>query len=190
MAKRKIIKINGKKCTGCGLCIPNCPEGALQMIDGKARLISDLFCDGLGARIGHCPEGAIKIEEREARPYDESKVMENIIKQGKNVIKAHLEHLRDHNATEYFNEALEILKKKKIKANVAVLGGGDIIFPIITAGVMLNTFGILSALLVMAGATFGLGLLFFMAKKKKFYPAMPFITTGIFLGIGLSYFFY
>jgi len=55
MAKRKIIKIDNDKCNGCGLCIPNCPEGALQIIDGKARLISDLFCDGLGARIGHCP---------------------------------------------------------------------------------------------------------------------------------------
>ena len=115
MAKRKIIKINEKKCTGCGLCIPNCPEGALQIIDGKARLISDLFCDGLGACIGHCPEGAITIEEREAKPYEETKIMENIVKQGKNVIKAHLEHLRDHGETEYLNQALEVLKKKNIE---------------------------------------------------------------------------
>jgi len=114
MAKRKIIRIDDKKCNGCSLCIPNCPEGALQMIDGKACLASDLFCDGLGACIGHCPEGAITIEEREAEPYNESKVMENIVKQGKNVIKAHLEHLRDHNATEYLNEALAFLKKKNI----------------------------------------------------------------------------
>ena len=76
--KRQIIEINEEKCNGCGLCIPNCPEGALQIIDGKARLISDLFCDGLGACIGECPEGAIKTIEREAEPYDEAKVMENI----------------------------------------------------------------------------------------------------------------
>jgi ferredoxin len=67
--KRKIIEIDEEKCNGCGICIPNCQEGALKVIDGKARLISDLFCDGLGACIGHCPEGAIEIIEREAEPY-------------------------------------------------------------------------------------------------------------------------
>ncbi|HPZ08944.1 MAG TPA: 4Fe-4S binding protein [Candidatus Eremiobacteraeota bacterium] len=111
---RKIIKIDEEKCTGCGLCIPNCPEGALQVIDGKARLISDLFCDGLGACIGHCPEGAITIEEREAEKYDESRVMENVIKGGKNVIKAHLEHLRDHNEMGYLQEAVNFLKSRNI----------------------------------------------------------------------------
>lgn len=85
MEKRKIIKIDEEKCTGCGLCIPNCHEGALQIIDGKARLVSDFFCDGLGACIGHCPEGAITTEEREAEEYNEKKVMQNIVKQGKNV---------------------------------------------------------------------------------------------------------
>ncbi|HUL61486.1 MAG TPA: 4Fe-4S binding protein, partial [Methanocella sp.] len=80
--KRKIINIDEDKCTGCGQCIPDCPEGAIQLIDGKARLISDLFCDGLGACIGTCPEGAICVVEREAEPYDEKKVMENIVRQG------------------------------------------------------------------------------------------------------------
>lgn len=115
MAKRNIIKIDEEKCNGCGLCIPNCPEGALQIIDGKARLISDLFCDGLGACIGYCPEGAITIEERQAEEYNERKVMENIVKQGKNVIKAHLEHLAGHNQTKYLKEALDYLKEKGIE---------------------------------------------------------------------------
>ena len=81
------------------------------------------------------------------------------------------------------------LKKKKIKANVAILGGGDVIFPIITAGVMMKTFPetIIPALLVIFGAALGLSYLFFFAKKRKFYPAMPYISAGIFIAIGLSY---
>ena len=115
MALRKIIEINEDTCNGCGECIPNCPEGALQVIDGKARLIGDLFCDGLGACIGECPVGAIKVIEREAEPYNETKVMENITRQGKNVIAAHLKHLRDHGETGLYNEALEYLKNNNIE---------------------------------------------------------------------------
>jgi len=114
MTKRKIITIDEKKCNGCRACIPNCPEGAIQIIDNKARLISDLFCDGLGACIGHCPQGAISIEEREACAYDEKKVMANIVKQGLNVIKAHLRHLKEHNESGYLKQAMEFLKEKNI----------------------------------------------------------------------------
>ena len=116
--KRKIITIDEEKCNGCGLCIPNCPEEAIQLIDGKARLVSDLFCDGLGACIGHCPEGAISIEEREATPYDEKKVMENIIKHGENTIKAHLLHLKEHDAHEYLRVALDFLKVRGIPVKI------------------------------------------------------------------------
>jgi ferredoxin len=112
--KRKIIRIDEEKCNGCGLCIPNCQEGALQIIDGKARLISDLFCDGLGACIGHCPEGAIEIVEREAEPYDERKVMEFIVPKGRNTILAHLDHLRDHNEETFLNQAIQYLKENNI----------------------------------------------------------------------------
>ena len=112
--KRKIIKIDEDKCDGCGVCVPECHEGALQVIDGKVRLISDLFCDGLGACIGHCPQDALVIEEREAEPYDETKVMDYIVKGGLNVIKAHLEHLRDHEEFEYLKEAFIYLKRKGI----------------------------------------------------------------------------
>jgi len=109
--KRQIIKIGEEKCNGCGACIPGCPEGALQMIDGKARLVSDLFCDGLGACLGTCPQGAILVEEREAEPYSEALVMENIRKAGVNTIKAHLQHLKSHGEMRYYNEALAILKE-------------------------------------------------------------------------------
>ena len=112
---RKIVKIDEEKCDGCGECVPNCHEGALQIIDDKARLISDLFCDGLGACIGHCPQGAIIIEEREAEPYDETKVMEYIVKGGRDVIIAHLKHLLEHNETVYYNEAVQYLNDNGIE---------------------------------------------------------------------------
>lgn len=121
MTKRSIIKIDEEKCSGCSLCIPNCPEGALQIIDEKARLVSDLFCDGLGACIGHCPEGAITVEERDAEEYNEKEVMENIVKQGKKVIKAHLEHLKEHGEQELFAQAVSFLKEKNIEAPGAVI---------------------------------------------------------------------
>lgn len=114
MVKRNIITIDEEKCTGCGQCIPDCPEGALQVIDGKARLVSDLFCDGLGACIGTCPEGAIHVIEREAEPYDERAVMAKIIPQGAGVIKAHLEHLLNHGERALYNEAIECLLEKMI----------------------------------------------------------------------------
>ena len=112
--KREIIKIDREKCDGCGLCIPNCPEGALQIIDNKATLISDLYCDGLGACIGECPKGAIEIEEREAEPYREELVMKNIVQKGENVIKAHLKHLKEHGESELLKEALDYLEKNNI----------------------------------------------------------------------------
>jgi ferredoxin len=112
--KREIIKIDEEKCNGCGLCIPNCPEGALRIIDGKARLVSDLFCDGLGACIGHCPEGAITVEEREAEPYDERKVMANVVEHGENTILAHLEHLDDHDEEDFLRQAMAYLAERGI----------------------------------------------------------------------------
>lgn len=79
------------------------------------------------------------------------------------------------------------LKGKKVKVNVAILGGGDIVFPIILSGVVFIQFGLIAALVVSVGALLGLGFLFYLSEKGKFYPAMPFITMGCFLALGVSY---
>ena len=118
--KREIVQIDESKCNGCGNCIPNCHEGALQIIDNKAVLISDLMCDGLGACLGFCPEGALEIVEREAVPYNEIKVMEDMISKGKNVVLAHLKHLKDHNETTFLLQGITCLRDKKTIATFDV----------------------------------------------------------------------
>jgi len=110
---REMVKINEELCDGCGLCVPNCHEGALQVIDGKARLVSDLMCDGLGACLGHCPQGAISIEKREADPYNEAEVMKKMVEKGRNTVLAHLKHLQEHGETGFLNEAIEYMKQNR-----------------------------------------------------------------------------
>ena len=113
--ERTIIKIDEIRCNGCGICITGCHEGALQLIDGKARIVSEFFCDGLGACIGECPVGAITLEKRVALPYDERAVLERIIPQGEKILAAHLIHLKEHNEIEYLRQGLDYLKENNIK---------------------------------------------------------------------------
>ena len=115
--KRDILKIDEELCNGCGQCVPNCHEGALQVIDGKIRLVSELMCDGLGACIGHCPEGAITIEKREAEPYSEALVMSKMKDKGKNTIIAHMKHLKDHRETGFLKEAVMFLRTNRAELN-------------------------------------------------------------------------
>ena len=96
MAKRKIILIDEIKCNGCGLCLPGCPEGALQVVNGKVRLVKESYCDGLGACLGNCPQGALRVEERDAEEYDALGVLTHLEEKSPELAKKHMEHMRAH----------------------------------------------------------------------------------------------
>lgn len=115
--KRIIIKIDEELCNGCGACVTGCHEGALQLINGKAVMVSDLYCDGLGACIGECPVGAIALEECEAEPYNEEVVIARMIPKGQKVILAHLNHLKEHEEFELLQQGLDYLKEHNIEIN-------------------------------------------------------------------------
>lgn len=94
--KRQIIRIDEELCDGCEQCIPACPEGALQIIDGVAKVVKEGFCDGLGACLGECPQGALTVEERDADEYDEEGVIEHLKTNAPDRLDDHMEHLREH----------------------------------------------------------------------------------------------
>jgi len=110
MSKRTIMEIDQDICDGCGACATGCPEGALRIIEGKARLVGESLCDGLGACIGACPKGAIHVVEREADEYDEISVLKEILPQGSAVLAAHFSHLDRHGQDLYLDKAVMYLR--------------------------------------------------------------------------------
>lgn len=114
MPTRTVIEIDEDKCDGCGLCATGCHEGALRIIDGKARLVGESLCDGLGACIGECPRGALRTVVRDVEDYDERKVIEHILPKGMATVAAHLDHLAGHGQDLWYGQAIAYLADKGI----------------------------------------------------------------------------
>jgi Pyruvate/2-oxoacid:ferredoxin oxidoreductase delta subunit len=96
--RRQIISIDEERCDGCGMCVPSCAEGALQIVSGKAQLVKQSYCDGLGACLGECPQGALTILEMEADEYDEAEVLANLRQAGPAFADVHAAHSRSYAA--------------------------------------------------------------------------------------------
>ncbi len=115
--KRYVIKINESKCTGCSKCIDICVSQALQIIEGKAKLVSDTYCDGFGTCIKSCPYKAMNLELREADSYSEAHVLENISEQGEIAVEKHLSNLDNLGQKKYIDDAMLYMEEKSFSNN-------------------------------------------------------------------------
>lgn len=126
---RKIVHIDEEKCNGCGLCVPSCAEGAIQIIDGKARIVKDQYCDGLGACLGHCPQDAISIIEREADAFDEEAAAEHVRRMNKELKSSvcHTAGNRHHHGG-CPGSRVRVLNQPSEEPKTEETGNGDIAF--------------------------------------------------------------
>lgn len=121
--RRTIVAIDERRCTGCGLCMPDCSSGSLEVTDGTSRLVDDRCCDGCGACAGACPKEAIGIVEREARPFDRVRLMERIASRGRGAVKEYLDYLHARGETALLRQAIDYLEENGIP--VPAHRGGD-----------------------------------------------------------------
>ena len=111
---RRIIVIDEQRCTGCGLCMPDCPAGSIEVEDGRSHLVDNRLCNGCGACVGACPREAIEVVECEARPFDQVRLMERVVARGGGAVRFYLEHLRARGEAELLRQAIGFLEENGI----------------------------------------------------------------------------
>lgn len=111
---RRIIVVDERRCTGCGLCMPDCPAGSLEVEDGRSHLVDERLCDGCGACVDACPKEALGIVACEARPFDQVRLMERIASRGEGAVRLYLEHLRVHGEAGLLGQAIGFLEEHGI----------------------------------------------------------------------------